>query len=79
MDREELSLIRTHLANERTVLSYVRTALAFLAAGAGLIHFFATFPVEAVGWCFVGVGAGIMIAGIVRYFHVRQRISGRAI
>lgn len=34
MSEDELGIIRTHLANERTFLAYVRTALAFLAAGA---------------------------------------------
>lgn len=34
-----LSAERTHLANERTLLSYVRTSLATFVAGAAFIHF----------------------------------------
>jgi putative membrane protein len=76
LNREELSLIRTHLANERTALSYVRTALAFMAAGAALIHFYATRPAEAAGWCFVAMGLAALAGGIGRYFSVRRRIAG---
>lgn len=38
--RNELALIRTHLANERTLLSYARTSLMIAGTGATVIKFF---------------------------------------
>ena len=38
--RDALARVRTRHANERTFLAYIRTSLAFFAAGARLIKFF---------------------------------------
>ena len=75
MNPDNLSIIRTHLANERTALAYIRTSLAFLAAGVGLIHFFPSFPLLLVGWLIVGIGSFFLVFGILRSVFVRRRIN----
>ncbi|MBN2346450.1 MAG: DUF202 domain-containing protein [Candidatus Aminicenantes bacterium] len=74
MNGDELSVIRSHLANERTFLAYVRTSLAFLAAGAGMIHFFDSRLVQKAGWLILAAGSVIAITGFVRFVTVRRRI-----
>jgi putative membrane protein len=75
MNRDDLGLIRTHLANERTVLAYVRTSLAFLAAGAGLVHFIPFTYAVMTGWILIAIGTITFVAGINRFLNVRQRIN----
>jgi putative membrane protein len=48
--RDYLAADRTALANERTFLSYVRTALAIAAAGGSIIHF-----LDSLAWNVFGV------------------------
>jgi putative membrane protein len=74
MTQDELSFIRTHLANERTALAYIRTALTFVAAGAGLIYFIPTSYIV-IWWGVIAVGFGVLIGGIIRYLSVRRRIN----
>lgn len=62
----------TSLSNERTLLNYVRTALAFLASGVALIHFFERPIMIAIGWALLPLGVACAIFGVVRFNHVRK-------
>jgi putative membrane protein len=75
MNKDDLGLARTHLANERTFLAYVRTSLAFWAAGAGIIHFFPSRIMNYTGWFLLVAGAIISITGTVRFVAMKRRIS----
>lgn len=77
MTRDDLAVIRTHLANERTLLGYFRTALALFASGAGLVSFVPTTTGLALGWTLLATGLATAIAGTGRFFYVRTAI-GRA-
>lgn len=74
--RDRLALERTLLANERTLLAYARTALALVGGGAGLVHFFATPGIVALGWTLVGAGVITVGVGGWRFAAVRRRLSG---
>ena len=65
--------LRTNLANERTLLAYVRTALAIAVSGMAAIKFFPESPL-AVSLGGLAVTAGIILLawGIV---HIRK-VSG---
>jgi putative membrane protein len=73
--RDELAIDRTLLANERTLLSYLRSAVALFIAGGTIIHF------STEGWFWVlglaciplGIIAGLI--GIVRYRRMNQSIA----
>lgn len=70
--RDYLAVDRTILANETSFMSYIRTALALIAAGASLIKFF-TDPFTAVlGWSFIGVGAWLAVHGLRRYQRIDE-------
>ena len=62
----------TSLANERTFLMYIRTALGFFAAGAALIRFFEKPVFVIIGWVFIPVGVFFLIFGIFRFRHVQR-------
>lgn len=69
---------RFTLANERTYLAYVRTALAMLVAGAALLHLDdllgTTGQTRGLGMVLMVVGVGITAAGYVRWRSNDARI-----
>ncbi|MDQ3018724.1 MAG: DUF202 domain-containing protein [bacterium] len=69
--RDYLAVDRTMLANETSFMSYVRTALTLIAAGATLIKFFNDNPLfQTLGWAFVLVGGWLVIHGYNRFRKV---------
>jgi putative membrane protein len=74
--RDRLALDRTHLANERTLLAYVRTAFMRLAAGATAVKLFPDDRVAVItGWFLLGAGAVLALFGARRFVGVRRRIA----
>jgi len=68
-------MTRTILANERTLLSYVRVSLGSLIGGAGLIKFFHHPAYMVVGCVLLIMSAMWFIVGIMRYRAVKRLIS----
>lgn len=71
---ECLAAERTVLANERTFLSFLRTALTLFVAGVTFIRFFGYLELEILGWIFIPVSIIILILGALRYKKTRQSI-----
>jgi putative membrane protein len=77
--RDQLALDRTRLANERTVLAYIRTAFMLFVAGVTALKLFVETPAVVVtAWLFVGLGILVMLLGIWRFVAMRRRICQRA-
>jgi putative membrane protein len=72
--RDHLAIDRTALANERTFLAYIRTALTLLVVGASFIKFFDSLALEVVGWAFMPVGVVVFAYGVRRYRRVQALI-----
>lgn len=71
--RDHLALVRTDLANERTLLAYGRTALMVAATGLTAVKFFPDTPgIVTIGWTLAGVGAVISATGIVRFVKLKR-------
>jgi putative membrane protein len=69
-----LALERNELANERTLLAWLRTALGLIAAGATLVRFGSVEHGDTqFGLAIVGVGIGAGVAGVLRYLRVARR------
>ena len=67
---------RTHLANERTLLAYVRTALASAAGGAALLQFFPPYSsLVWLAWLLVAAGGLMLGIGLYRFYKVRKDLS----
>jgi putative membrane protein len=73
--REELGIARTVLANERTLLAVIRTALGSFIGGAGLIKFFGHPAYEIVGIILMIISAIILFIGIRKYRSIKKLIS----
>ena len=70
--REKLAIQRTHLANQTTLLSYLRTALYFLVAGLSIDQFFTSKYVLVSIFIFVGAGVLALFGGINFFYHRRK-------
>lgn len=68
--RDYLAIDRTILANETSYMSYIRTSLTLIAAGATLIKFFNSDYSQALGWTFVAIGGWLAFHGYRRYNKV---------
>lgn len=73
--RDHLALGRTTLANERTLLGYVRTALAMAVVGASALKFFESHALLVLGWVFLAAGVATLLIGLRRYWQMRGEIS----
>ena len=69
-----LSAHRTLLANDRTWLGYVRTALTFFIAGVTFIKFFDSQTLTIVGALFVPIGLIFLTIGLWKYKKVQLLI-----
>lgn len=71
------SRARDHLANERTYLAWLRTALAAMALGLGIAGFANSTSTSSVasGSILVAVGVAGVYYGTMRYRHVNREIE----
>ncbi|MEK9176036.1 MAG: DUF202 domain-containing protein [Patescibacteria group bacterium] len=73
--RDHLAIDRTVLSNESTLLAYIRTSLAVIAAGATLIHFFDEIIIKLFGAICVIAGTIILVLGYLRYRKMNKLIK----
>ena len=73
--QSQLSVERTKLANRRTLLAYLRSAVGLVVAGAGLMKFITEDVWVVVGICCIILAPIIMIVGIIDYIHVKKLIK----
>ena len=72
----DLDQMRTILANERTLLAYVRTVLSAWLFGMAAIKFFPeNFPLILLGWSVIAVGTTVFLRGISQYRKVQKTIN----
>jgi putative membrane protein len=75
---DELSIERTRLANDRTLLSFIRTSLYFSVAGmtiTSLINFEMDWLVAII---FYAISVFIFVLGFIRYFKLRNKLRSGA-
>lgn len=73
--REYLAIERTKLANETTLLAYVRTGLYFLVAGSTLGQLIQTPFWQIAGTPLIVIGLLIIVAGVYRFRKVKRAIE----
>lgn len=71
---DQLAAARSILANERTFLSYQRTALTLGVAGLSFIKFFDNDIIIIIGWIFLPAALVTIALGIIRYVKMRDLI-----
>src|SRR5690606_35021696 len=73
--RDHLAAERPSPANERTLLASLRTALAMMAAGVTLLHFFDAVAADVSGFALLGLGIVALGFGTRRFFRVHRRVG----
>ncbi len=73
-DQQRLAAARTHMANERTLLTYVRTSLALLAFGLTLLQLHPGRG-RGVGLGAIGMGLLVLLVGWLRYRYRARQIE----
>jgi putative membrane protein len=71
-----MAVTRTVLANERTLLAYIRTSLTFAITGVGILKFIEDgMTVILVGWGMILAGAILFLVGLLRYKKLSESIK----
>lgn len=73
--RERLALQRTRLANQTTLLSFIRTSLYFLIAGLSLESLLKMGNNIVVEILFFGMAIALFIAGVYNFFKQKKAIK----
>lgn len=74
--RDHLAMDRTTLANERTLLSYLRLAILLLISAVSLIKVYPASPeMRRLGFVLIGLGIGAGLLGFWRFQRMRRRIG----
>jgi len=73
--RDHLALERTRLANERTFMAYVRSALYLVIGGLVLIQLEGHGNLAWVGLTALGLSILFMTIGLVRFYTLRRQLD----
>lgn len=72
--RDFLALERTKLANERTLLSYIRASLYLLLGGIAILQLDGFGNIKFIGYISLGLTILLLIIGIYRYIKLNGRL-----
>ena len=73
--RDRLARHRTELANERTLLSYIRTAMGFFIVGIPAVWWLELPGVQALGVVSLAAGVAFLGVGVWRFFTIKAGID----
>ena len=73
--RDYLARQRTALANDRTLLSYIRTSLYFLVSGTALIKVEDLENVKDFGYLSFAISLAMLLLGFYNYFKIKRRLK----
>lgn len=73
--RDYLAIERTRLANERTFLSYFRTAVVILSSGIAMVQLEMLEEISDLGFFLLLLGPAILVLGIIRFLYVKRQIK----
>jgi len=73
--RDYLAVQRTSLANDRTLLSYIRTSLYFLVSGTALIKVEDLANVKEFGYLSFAISFALGVLGFYNFFKIRRKLK----
>lgn len=73
--RDYLARQRTTLANDRTLLSYIRTSLYFLVSGTALMEVNVLNHIRNLGYVGFALSIGLIFLGFFNYFKVKKKLK----
>jgi putative membrane protein len=72
--RDFLARQRTKLANDRTLLAYIRTSLYFLVSGTALVKVEDLENVKEFGYLSFLISVLLVVLGFLNYFRLRKKL-----
>lgn len=73
--RDHLSMERTKLANERTLLSYIRTSLYLILGGIAFIGMKDLAEIKNLGYFSLVLSVIVLVIGIVRFYQLKKHLK----
>lgn len=73
--RDHLALERTRLANERTFMAYIRSALYLVIGGLALTQLQGHGNLAWVGLMALGMATVFVVVGLVRFYSLKKQLS----
>ena len=73
--RDTLAIDRTRLANQRTLLSFIRTGLYLIVTALGIFQFSKTGNYDWTAWTLDVLGGITVIVGIVNYLYMHKKVE----
>lgn len=73
--RDYLAMERTKLANERTLLSYIRSSLYLLLGGIAIIQLEGFEGIKFIGYISLGLTIILVIIGIYRFQKLNRQLK----
>jgi putative membrane protein len=73
--RDFLAIERTRLANERTLLSYLRTSLYLILGGIGIMQIDNFESIYWVGPLSFGLSFLFLVIGIIRFYYLKSKLG----
>lgn len=73
--RDYLALERTKLANERTLLSYIRSSLYLLLGGIAIIQLEGFESIKFIGYVSLGLTIILVVVGIYRFQKLNKQLK----
>lgn len=73
--RDHLSVVRTRLANERTLLSYIRSTLYLFIGGLALLQVEPMWRIHWVGRVSITLSVLFLLFGVYRYITLRRQLN----
>jgi len=77
--REKLAIQRTHLANQTTFLSFLRSSMYFLIAGLTIPNLVVPAQTGIFEIPLFSISALLLITGVINYFRNHRRIKNSEI
>jgi putative membrane protein len=73
--RDTLAIDRTRLANQRTLLSFIRTGLYLIVTALGIYQFSHTSRFYWTVWILAVLGGMTIVIGITNYLLMRKKVQ----
>lgn len=72
---DHLALVRTKLANERTLLAYFRTFIVLLSSGVAILKLELLSEIRSIGILLLIITPILFLIGLFRFLHVKKKIN----
>ena len=73
--RDRLALVRTKLANERTLFSYIRTSLYLLTAGIGILEIKSAENLKIIAYVSLFFSGFLLFAGLLKFCLLNKHLG----